>query len=146
MLEFIVVNILDPIPKNKDAIFLYEDNWDDFGFRSTFNVYIFRNNKYVNIGSTKFGSINESNYNYIVNSSQFFDNNIKKIVLPETFTVLPLGIVSLGQDLDYYIRFNDYIGQENLALIHDLVFSNEYKNYLHLNYDFFKLSLNRFFF
>ena len=145
MLEFIVVNILDPIPKNKDAIFLYEDNWDDFGFRSTFNVYIFRNNKYVNIGSTKFGSINESNY--IVNSSQFFDNNIKikKIVLPETFTVLPLGIVSLGQDLDYYIRFNDYIGQENLALIHDLVFSDEYKDYLDLNYDFFKFSLNRYF-
>lgn len=141
MLKFVVVNMLDPEPENKDAVFLYEDNWDDFGFRSTFNVYVFKNNKYINIGSTKFGSVDDEYYS----KSDYNYQNVRKITLPESFSSLPLGIVSLGQDLEYYAKFHEYIGQENLKLLNDLVLSCEYLDYLEKNDDFFRLSLNRFF-
>lgn len=138
---FYIKDMLDrKLDNNSEDIYLLKSNWDDFGYRTTFSVLIFKDDEYVDIGSVKISFVDSSNFVFNNGYSYIYDS------LPEYFESLPNGYISLGQDLSYYQRFDELIGSEKLRLLNDIVINNQYNELLiSKNNGAFNQSLNRFF-
>lgn len=74
----------------KNLVCLIEDNWDDFGFKTVFNVVVYdENGSCYDLGSVKIG--------YQDQSEGWTSHNVK-----ESFSALDDGFFSLGQEPEYY--------------------------------------------
>lgn len=90
-LTFRVLNVHDDTcPKVPGQVFLSPGKWDDFSFKTSFNVALvdFAGNL-IDLGTTKIGRVGQA-------------KGWTKAELPEEFSVLPEGFFSLGQDVHYY--------------------------------------------
>lgn len=75
--------------KNKDKyIFLKHNNWDDYSYQSTYDVYYYNGLKETHVGETK-----------IIDSEQ----DIGKVTIDNDITTLPYNMCSLGQTVEYYL-------------------------------------------
>lgn len=102
---------------SQDAIILVPDGWDDFDYKTSFDVYCTINNQKINLGTTKIG------YN-----GQLPGRTLTKI--PNNFTTLSEDWFSLGQDVDFYKNIKKHLGHkkgtELLTALRDASISNLY--------------------
>lgn len=80
------------------------DNWDDYGYKTLFNLYYFEDeHKFDNVGFIK------------IISKQFNDERIHwaKDCLPNYFEKLNYDYCSLGQDEDFYRNMLRILGKDN---------------------------------
>jgi len=98
----------------KDFLFFEENKWDDYGFRTLFEVYIPKDNgKLIKIGAISIANINATtkNGNYIAFDEFDTDNVYKK--LPEDF-------ISLGNK-DFYYNLHKFFNQNQCQeILNDL--------------------------
>ena len=98
----------------KDFLFFEENKWDDYGFRTLFEVYIPKDNgKLIKIGAISIANINATtkNGNYIAFDEFDTDNVYKK--LPEEF-------ISLGNK-DFYYNLHKFFNQNQCQeILNDL--------------------------
>lgn len=97
------------------AVFLYDNGWDDYGYKTLFNAFIYlkANGVPVDIGEVK-----------IVN----VESEERRTVLPDTFERLPEGFYSLGQSVEYYKGIGmvgDDARNEYLSAMSDIVYNKE---------------------
>ena len=79
-----------PPNQAQDAAFLSSNNWDDFGYKTLFNLIVFDSHGVKHeIGSVKIG--------YVGQEEGWTTNQVQ-----ESFAELPNNFFSLGQDADYY--------------------------------------------
>jgi predicted ATPase len=91
--RFSILPMQARLPEVNDAVFLEENKWNDYGYKTTFNLhYRDTNGAAVNIGSVKIG---ESGLDRGTPS------------LPSGFEELDERFFSLGQDDTYYERLNE---------------------------------------
>lgn len=106
----------------KDFLFFEENKWDDFGFRTLFEVYMPQDNgKIKKIGAISIANINAttSNGTYVAFDEFETDKIYKK---------LPADFISLGNEDFYYNLhkfFNNNQCKEILKNLNDLCFSYE---------------------
>lgn len=101
--------------KGNLSVYLKVDNWDDFGYKTTYDIILFDENgiKYQ-LGSIKiafFGQTTE-----------------KRTELPVKFTHLDEQYFSLGQSVDYYVKIqslNPVLKEQLLIGLHDIVYDKE---------------------
>ncbi len=123
-------------PKLKGAVsvaYLEANNWDDFGFKSTFNLVVFdENGKEYNIGVVKIGYTSQ-------------DNGWTQSKLPKEFSTLDSSFFSLGQSDEYYqniFSLDESLRRDILKGLNDVVYED--KNYeLAINEKVMKVSLLR---
>jgi len=85
-------------PANYPAFILVSDDWDDFGIKSTFDLFYYKDNQHpMHIGSLKI--INKQELTYVEVEETGYET---KIYLADTFEVLSNDFCSLGQTQDYY--------------------------------------------
>lgn len=111
-MNFIVTS---PIPSNlRNTVCLIPDTWDDFHFKTGFDVIYFdKNNTEYKIGYTKIGYL-------------FQEHGYTKDKLPKQFTELSDDFFSVGQDVDFYRNINELptdTAEKFLTKIQDLAFS-----------------------
>lgn len=103
----------EPILYQRDVVRLQIDNWDDFGFKTSFDVtYYDYLGREQYLGQVQIGKKG-------MRSGRIAD------YLPVQFTRLPEQFFSLGQDEDYYVRIGelgDSIRQMILLALQDLAF------------------------
>lgn len=77
-------------PKNSKYkyIFLEHNNWDDYSYQSTYDVYYYNGLKETYIGETK-----------IIDS----EKDVGKVIIDSDITTLPYNMCSLGQTKEYYL-------------------------------------------
>lgn len=139
---FYIKDMLDrKLDNNSDDIYLLKSNWDDFGYRTTFSVLIYRDDDYIDIGSIKISFRDSSNFQCDENGHSYIADSLEA-----SFKKLPDEYISLGQDLSYYQKFDQHIGSEELKLLNDIVINKQYDELLiSENHNAFQQSLNRFF-
>lgn len=115
-------------------VYLLRSNWDDFGYKTSFHVMIFLEKEYENIGTIKIGATD----------STFFEES-GFIKLPKKFNSLPTQFFSLGQDIEFYIKFKEKLGLNKLSLLNDIILNERYEPLYHEKIGIFIDSLNRFF-
>lgn len=115
-------------------VYLLRSNWDDFGYKTSFHVMIFLEKEYENIGTIKIGATD----------SAFFEEG-GFIKLPKKFNSLPTQFFSLGQDIEFYIKFKEKLGLNKLSLLNDIILNERYEPLYHEKIGIFIDSLNRFF-
>lgn len=99
----------------KNAIVLYDDNWNDFGYRTTFHMTFCDDNGEVKrIGDIKiyywdFDEKRNSNYMIAVSS-----------VVPDYIMQLPEKFCSLGQSLQFYQNLKKYLPNEYMYVLQRL--------------------------
>ena len=90
-----------------DTYFLVEDNWNDCGFYTLFNLYSWINRKLQYIGMVKIGK---------------FGLEKGKVEIPNSFDELSKEYFSLGQSIEYYEYFaNIEDDKEALSALRDYV-------------------------
>lgn len=142
---FYIKDILKKEDNNPNDIYLLISHWDDFGYRTTFSVVIYKDNEYIDIGSVKITFKDDKDDND--NERFTFEHNVAYIYesLPTSFEKLPNEYISLGQDLNYYKNFKKHLNTKKLELLNDIIINKQYEQFLKkANYSFHK-SLNRFF-
>lgn len=88
-----------PIPSQPGTFRLGQNRWDDYGFKTTYNLgYVNQSGKVESIGSVKI----------LRRGQQPSDSQL----LEHSFDALPEDYVSLGQSLDYYQRLADMPGRD----------------------------------
>ncbi|MEB8237786.1 AAA family ATPase [Raoultella ornithinolytica] len=124
-----------PLTAN-NILFLEPDNWDDFGYKTLFSLYLFDEKGCKHeLGNTKIG--------YIQQSEGWTSEK-----LPESFIELPPSFFSLGQDADFYQAVfkasleTNYSIKEILAPLRDVTYSSENLSIAEKN-DVFSASLLR---
>jgi len=109
------------------------DNWDDFGYKTTFNAcYEKRTGEYNNLGSVKIGYVG-------MQGGRVWDK------LPDSFDILPTNFFSLGASEDYYSNIctlEDSLAQKIYYLLSDLAYNLELFD-LYQNEDVLNTSLLR---
>jgi len=89
-MQFIVCDRGDSASAIKGNVYLWRDNWDDFSFKTTFNVsYCYENGRTNTIGQIKIGKVG-------MEEGRIFDS------IPKQFDRLEDDYFSLGQDENYY--------------------------------------------
>lgn len=146
---FYIKDMLDiKIDNNPEGIYLLKSDWDDFGYRTTFSVVIYRKKEgkegYIDLGSIKIAFKDSSRFDFKDNGSKYryayvYDS------LEKIFERLPDDYISLGQDLYYYKDFIENLGKEKLNLLNDVIINEQYFQLILENNDVFKQSLARFF-
>ncbi|AZM56299.1 hypothetical protein DMA15_29970 [Streptomyces sp. WAC 01529] len=81
---------------------LSDDNWDDYGFKTTFHLRCYNGNRSVNIGAVKIGS---------------FGMESGRTSLPRRFEALEPRFFSLGIDESYYATLRDEFDDETRLAI-----------------------------
>ncbi|MDN3628640.1 MULTISPECIES: AAA family ATPase [Vibrio] len=99
--------------QGQNTVFLIEDNWDDFGFKTIFFIKVFdENGTFHDLGTVKIGYRGQ---NEGWTSAQ----------LPNQFSSLSEGFFSLGQEPDYYLKvaedFSKDFANQFLLAIKDVV-------------------------
>lgn len=116
--------------KPNQYFILVADNWDDYHYRTTFNLVYFDNGEKIIFGIVKIGSKKDL-------------DTIK--ALPVEFFSLDESFVSLGQSEFYYKNLNNVFGKRITSVLYSLkdasFFSEVSENYE--NSDVFKKSLIR---
>ena len=104
-MRFWVVQRQSDVARIPDSAFLVRINWDDYGFKTTFELY-YRDQDYVlrNIGRVKIGQFGMGR------SSDL------RLWIPEEFEALDSSYFSLGQDDEYYLALNE-LGSETRSVI-----------------------------
>lgn len=104
-------------PPTEDTVLLIQDNWDDYGYRTTFTLYFAPSEgQYRLIGAIK------------ILAKDYKTENLRKETIktiPSRFTQLPLeDFCSLGQSNDYYRRLGETpnIGKVILTALNDIAF------------------------
>jgi ABC-type cobalamin/Fe3+-siderophores transport system ATPase subunit len=88
-MQFAVIPAKQRPPMGSAGIFLERNNWDDYSFRTLFQMYYSADgNQYISIGSVKIAHLGMN------------DGGITPI--PDRFEELPHTYFSLGQDVSYY--------------------------------------------
>jgi predicted ATPase len=99
-----------------NTVYLSENNWDDFSFKTTFHATIFDGSKNeYNLGQVKIGYVNQT-------------EGWTTEALPAVFSELGTGYFSLGQSADYYSELRNIpyeLRCEFLKGIKDVVFDSE---------------------
>ena len=89
-MQFFVCDRGDSIRATKGNVYLRRDNWDDFSFKTAFNVsYCYENGLTNSIGQVKIGKVG-------MDDGRIFD------LIPKQFERLEDEFFSLGQDDSYY--------------------------------------------
>ncbi|MEU5048674.1 AAA family ATPase [Streptomyces sp. NPDC021096] len=81
---------------------LGSDNWDDYGFKTVFDLRCYNGTRSVNVGAVKIGS---------------FGMETGRTSLPERFEALEPGFFSLGVDESYYAMLRDEFDDETRLAI-----------------------------
>ncbi|MDU7364109.1 AAA family ATPase [Clostridium sp.] len=123
--------------KDGDTVYLIYDNWDDYGYCTTFRAYYKSNtdNDVKKIGQVKIGCKSLSSKveaNKSING--FASYAIKELISTEIFEKLENEFFSLGQDISYYKNVNDIFGDKNTDYydsLKDLGYNYEYFNELY---------------
>lgn len=89
-MKFYVCDRSESVQTIKGNVYLRRDNWDDFSFKTTFNVsYCYKDGQTNSIGQIKIGIVGMDN-------GRVFD------IIPKQFDRLGNNFFSLGQDESYY--------------------------------------------
>ncbi|AVV42915.1 hypothetical protein C6376_17325 [Streptomyces sp. P3] len=93
---------------------LGSDNWDDYGFKTVFQLRCYNGSRGVNVGAVKIGS---------------FGMEPGRTSLPKHFEALEPGFFSLGIDESYYATLRDEFDDETrlavLSGLHDVAYDAE---------------------
>jgi len=81
---------------------LGDDNWDDYGFKTVFQLHCYNGSRDVNVGAVKIG---------------FFGMGAGRTSLPRRFEALEPGFFSLGSDESYYATLRDEFDDETRLAI-----------------------------
>ena len=99
-MKFFVCDKGEAISTTKGNVYLKRDNWDDFSFKTTFNVtYCYENGRTDYIGQIKIGKVG-------MEDGRVFD------LIPKQFDRLESDFFSLGQDENFYVNVSK-LGEEN---------------------------------
>lgn len=141
--QFFTVGTTESVPDRIDEnhVYLHQDSWDDFGYRSTFSLWIHDTDlaRSRNVGLVK-----------IVNTTADQPTMTRRVwtQLPHQFSKLDHEFVSLGQDRDLYTQLRSTLGlnraQALLASINDLSLRHEDIGELAINSAAVAASLLRF--
>lgn len=129
--------IIDYVNSNSkepaEWIYFSSDNWDDFGYKTTFYAeYKNINGKCVDLGSVKIGYVG-------MQSGRVSDK------LPNHFDTLPKNFFSLGSTEDYYVNIcslGDLLSKKIYCMLRDIAYDLELF-YLYKNEDVLNTSLLR---
>lgn len=117
-------------PRNGDyqnTIVLYDDNWNDFCYRTTFHmVYCDTNGKVVPIGYVKI-------YCYDIDEARTeeYHRPVKEVIPDSIIRLDQDHFCSLGQDLNYYKNLEKYLPNEYTDILRrlcDLAFVKDLQN------------------
>lgn len=93
-MQFIVTSYISDKLKTKGLVYLVTDNWDDFGYKTTYLLkYMNSEGECIEIGSVKFGQFNMKADEY-------------RVKLPESFERLDDSFFSIGATREYYEGIN----------------------------------------
>jgi len=113
-MKFCVCDRGEKILYEKDTLYLRYDNWDDYHYKTSFNVFYVDNlNKEQLIGPVKIGFSK-------MEEGKVFEH------IPKRFTALPEHFFSLGQDEHYYENIKllgDVKRKEILAALKDIAYN-----------------------
>lgn len=102
--------------KEKGVVYLIYNHWDDYSYCTTFTAY-YKYDDFVNaveLGTVKIGCISLSSKVESVNSTNGYSSySIKKLIPTEVFNELPDDFFSLGQEIGYYKRVNEFFEDES---------------------------------
>lgn len=112
MLNFLVSKNLSSF---KNTCVLIPSNWDDYSFKTTFDIYHFNSlGDSTHLGSLKIGFKNQT-------------HGRTSESIPSNFNALPQDWFSLGQDVDYYTQINEAFSPQEkehyLNAIADIAFN-----------------------
>lgn len=94
-----------PSGRLRGVVHLAAGDWDDYSFKTSFRVtFCDFDGKEVDLGTVKVGYVDQQ-------------HGWTKDKLPETFTRLPEGWFSLGQDVDYYKKAHSDLNAEDRSQI-----------------------------
>ncbi|XQE77517.1 AAA family ATPase [Streptomyces microflavus] len=97
-----------------DIAWLDDDNWDDYGFKTLFDLYCHNGDRTVNVGGLKIGSFNMEH---------------GRTPLPEHFEALAPSFFSLGVDESFYATLRDEFDDETrkaiLVALRDVAYDPE---------------------
>lgn len=100
----------------KDTLYLHYDNWDDFGYKTSFNArYVDKNGNEHFLGLVSIGKVD-------MEERRTFD------LIPKSFTSLPEQYFSLGQDERYYeniAQLGEEKRKEILVALRDVAYNLE---------------------
>ncbi|MEZ8042175.1 AAA family ATPase [Vibrio sp. 10N.286.46.A8] len=103
-------------PQGQNSVFLVEDNWDDFGFKTIFFIKVFdENGTFHDLGTVKIGHVGQS-------------EGWTSEQMQSPFSSLNENFFSLGQEPDYYLKvaedFSEDFADTFLLSIKDVVKSS----------------------
>ncbi|WP_369272581.1 AAA family ATPase [Streptomyces sp. R11] len=97
---------LSPAAAKLNHAVLVRDNWDDYGFKTTFDLYCHNGVRSIHVGAVKIARRGMPS---------------GRVELPETFTYLAEEFFSLGVDESYYATLRDEFDEEKrLTIYHAL--------------------------
>ncbi|MFS0757527.1 AAA family ATPase [Noviherbaspirillum sp. 1P10PC] len=119
---------------SRNLVQLVPDNWDDYSFKTTFEVVFFdAEGKRIDLGTVKIGYRGQP-HGWTLHA------------IPKLFDYLPIGWFSLGQDVDYYRSIHEKLSPEEkaqvLRALGDIVASDDVLEAVQ-NEDVFSTSLMR---
>ena len=105
-MRFWVVQRQSDAARIPDSAFLMRIDWDDYGFKTTFELY-YRDQDFAlhNIGRVKIGQFGMGR-----------SSDLWRLWIPEEFETLDSSYFSLGQDDEYYLALNE-LGSETRSVI-----------------------------
>lgn len=113
---------------NKDTLYLQRDDWDDYSFRTTFNVCYCKNvGDVVKIGQVKIGVEGMKPHKKAISPSHTItEPAIAFDIIPKQFSKLDDKCFSLGQDENYYVNISN-LGDDKrveiLTALQDVAFN-----------------------
>lgn len=84
-----------------DGVYLEADNWDDFTYKTMWNLWVVNGDEVHEIGGVKIADLNDSH----------------RPTVPDFFSRLPSQLFSLGQDEDYYDNLNRLVPSLRLEVL-----------------------------
>lgn len=117
--------------KKTGIVYLIYDHWDDYKYCTTFTAYY----KYddlkdaVELGTVKIGCKSlATQVNADTSINGYPSYSIKKLISTELFDKLSDDFFSLGQDIRYYKKINEFFGDENTVYydaLKDLAYNSD---------------------
>lgn len=102
--------------EEKGVVYLIYNHWDDYSYCTTFTAY-YKYDDLVNaveLGTVKIGCISLSSKVESGNSTNGYSSySIKELIPTEVFNELPDNFFSLGQEIGYYKRVNEFFEDES---------------------------------
>ncbi len=99
-----------PNSKHYNMVLLTPGDWDDYSFKTSFDVYFYdAEGQRIDLGTLKIGYVDQQKGNSTLDK------------LPNSFESLPDGWFSLGQDVEYYERlFKQLSSEDRLSILKSL--------------------------